>query len=205
MLMEAAQKGKREQLIVFSLLAVFLLILAGKLKEKLGQPSMLQPAQALTPGLSDGGLGAAIRGFRDRLDTVQDEAAHPMSLGVMNAPVAYTADGLRDPFSSLLPEIPKEPPAPAGRMQRDLEAAQLPAPSLSAMKVSGWIVGVERPVAIVDRQVVRVGDVIKGGRIVSISPEGVLIQVGKTVVRLPASSAVVQHDSAAWHRLPVNK
>ena len=89
---------------------------------------------------------------------------------------SYTAQGLRDPLKSLLPE-PKPAPSTPGAMAtgQDAGAAQTPPPPPPALQVQGVVWGGEMPRAIINEHVYGIDDVIEGATIVSIDSRGVTL------------------------------
>jgi hypothetical protein len=79
--------------------------------------------------------------------------------------VEYTADNLRDPF-----EV--EPIEEEDKVVSPPIASQPPLPSLN---IQGIIWGSELPQAIINNQVVKIGDVVQGARIVDISQAGITV------------------------------
>jgi hypothetical protein len=83
--------------------------------------------------------------------------------------VDYTASGLRDPFE---PESAEE----EGEENKDNQTSQaLPQEPLPRLNIQGIVWGGELPQAIINGQVVKIGDRIEGVRIVDISKEGISV------------------------------
>ena len=78
----------------------------------------------------------------------------------------YTAQGLRDPFSSLIPE-------------EVIEIEEIPISELRVFlpefNIEGLVWGTPHPQAIIEGKVVKIGDTIEGAKIISISKSGIEI------------------------------
>ena len=159
--MDAATKTKREQQIVVALAVIFLVALAVNLKGRVA-PSlpgpMTLPANQELPDVSH-----SIRGFRDRLASIQESAANPPNNEEAPAAlIAYTAEGLRDPLISLLPQPTQKQAALPGSMpgnplaqspQTSMAQASQQALTPPRVTVQGIIFGTARPQALIDRRV----------------------------------------------------
>lgn len=74
--------------------------------------------------------------------------------------VKYLGDQYRDPLKSVLPQSPKKRPS--------LE-----------LNVQGIIWGSDTPSAIINGEVMNVGDTIQGAKIVKINKKGIVVSVGE--------------------------
>ena len=106
-----------------------------------------------------------------------------MELQPANQTESY--DNLKDPFDPYLPADQSgavssvSPPSPAGFSS--LGEPALPEEKeekfdYSALKVSGFVWGTDKPKAIIDDKVVGKGDVVKDAEILNISKEGILFK-----------------------------
>ena len=102
---------------------------------------------------------------------------------VMDQPTASTLN----PFESQLPVI--EPPAPKpltpaeGKVESPEvkgggqdKAAALPKPPLPALNITGLVWGSKKPQAIINGEIIKVGDTISGVKIVSIKKQSIEIE-----------------------------
>lgn len=80
--------------------------------------------------------------------------------GSLAGAVEYNTTADRDPFASLLPS------------DLDVVTDSVPLPDLS---MEGLVWGSERPTAIINGKVVRVGEEISGAKVVEINKEGVTV------------------------------
>lgn len=111
-----------------------------------------------------------------------EEAAAEAPEGVIVRPVVeYKSGKLRDPFRTYFvkEEAKKEVPQ---------ESTDLPKPELdlSKLKVQGIIWGVRNPQAIINDQVLKIGDLIEGAQVVSIEKKGITISFYGAIFDLAA-------------------
>lgn len=85
-------------------------------------------------------------------------------VGISNA-TSYNADGYRDPF---MPQIKKEE-----KKKESVDSYAGTEVALPDFVIQGMVWSSDNPQAIIDGQVLRIGDEIKGAKILSISKEGV--------------------------------
>ncbi len=116
----------------------------------------------------------------------EDNEKHDRSIsGMVARPVIkYVPTGARDPFVSLIKKDPHE-----GTAVVSAEIQVVP-PSLT---VQGIIWGGAVPQAIIDNQVVRVGDTLKNARITAIAPQGITFVYMEHVFNLAAPSHPAVH------------
>ena len=101
---------------------------------------------------------------------------------------AYDAESLRDPMKSLLPQ-PTAVQATSSQGQKVI-AAPPPAPTPPKGALQGMVWGTGNPQAIIDGEVYRVGDMMKGAKIVAITPDGVTVETqGTSFVLKPATAS----------------
>ena len=101
---------------------------------------------------------------------------------------SYDAEGLRDPMKSLLPQ-PAVVQMSSPQGQKSV-AAPPPAPTAPTGALQGMVWGTgSAPHAIIDGEVYRVGDMMKGAKIVAITPDGVTVETqGTSFVLKPATA-----------------
>ena len=94
--------------------------------------------------------------------------------------VEYKSGKLRDPFKTYLI---KEDPKPVLEENTDSAKPQL---NLSKLKVQGIIWGVKTPQAIINNQVLTLGDLIEGAEILSIDKKGITLSYNGAIIDLTA-------------------
>lgn len=170
--MDAVQKAKFEQRMVLLLLVIFVAALFHTLK-RLGVLGGKQ-----TPGTPPGALATTIQQLQQHEETIQQMEQGATSTILV---VEYTAEGVRDPLTSLLAGPAPKPPSssaasPAGAPSGGSAGAGA-VPTPPTVTIQGIIVG-ERPQAIIDRTLYQVGDMVQGvARIVAIDRSGVILEV----------------------------
>jgi hypothetical protein len=111
------------------------------------------------------------------------EEAAP-DLAIVRSGVKYESGKMRDPFRTyLIEEVPQEVL---------LENADLVIPELdlSKLKVQGIIWGVKTPQAIINDQVLMIGDLIEGAEILSIEKKGITLSFNGVISNLSAPGQV---------------
>jgi hypothetical protein len=99
--------------------------------------------------------------------------------------LVYDAGELKDPFDDFLPKVK---PKPSSRMPG--VGTEMPAVPLPSFSVQGLIWGGSMPQAVIDGQVLKVGDTIQDAEIVEINKDGVKLLYNKKIYKLgPPSSA----------------
>lgn len=94
--------------------------------------------------------------------------------------IKYKSSLLRDPFSTyLVKELKTEVSSPVGK-----ELLATPGIDLDSLKVQGIVWGGEMPQAIINNEVLSVGDVINGAKIISIDKKGINFDSSGEVVSL---------------------
>ena len=92
--------------------------------------------------------------------------------GFVQAKVKYTGDKFRDPFESYLVQFSQE--------------KEIPSQEFEKLQVKGVIWGSDRPLAIINNKVYKVGDSILGAKIVEINKRGILLDYkGKVYILKP--------------------
>jgi len=110
--------------------------------------------------------------------------APPIAEDVAEAPIAYTAQEMRDPFTSLLPAS-----APASRKHAPkpvvVEDVETPAPDLL---IQGLMWGGTQPKAIIYGKVYGLGEEVQGVKIIAIDQRGVTIDHHGSSISYPVSA-----------------
>ena len=198
--MDDTRKTKVEQRLALGLLVVFGCVMVGALRSLgvLGRRNpQAEPLSRVAAGLqgeAPEGLTRLHERLTDARSKVSEAFANAVGSGETPVQYTYTASKLRDPLVSLLPaeQVPQ------------LSAAQQPSvataapPQAPTVTVHGMIWGGLRPQALIDGQLYKIGDVVQGARIVSITQEGVTVAIRKATFLLrpaPASptSLLVDH------------
>lgn len=185
--MDAAKKAAREKQIVIGLVALFAVTFVmgpmktlGWFKPRPGPASGMETVTISKP------IGAVMEDFWKRVNPEVGPEARGSTVG-SEAPAAYTAHKLRDPFKSLLPQAsggaedlradPPVSPAPP--------PPKRPAPELH---VEGLVWGGPTPSAIIDGEVYRVGDALQDDTIIAITRRGVTLEhEGDRILYPPAA------------------
>lgn len=94
----------------------------------------------------------------------------------------YTAETLRDPFKSWIPEEAK-----VVTIENGASSLKLP-----ALTVQGIIVHSSKPTAIINNQVVGVGDVISEVKITEIKKEGITVMYQGQIFTIPSPSSIIK-------------
>lgn len=176
--MNAQQKTQLEQRAVIGLALVFLAaLLFGPARKMLFPQQAKLPAPQLPATPVPGSLPTLMKQYQDRLDPLMDEP-EPVRLAASAAQIGYSAQYLRDPFLSLLPQ---ESAAQIAERVAGAAASPYPAPPQRptpppVIKLQGVIWGGPAPKAIVEGQLCGIGDVIKGAKIVGIDRQGITIE-----------------------------
>ena len=102
---------------------------------------------------------------------------------IKRPPLKYEASDLKDPFEDALPK----PDKPVKPITGPVGPA---AATLPAMEVQGLVWGGSMPQAIIDGQVLKVGDTIKNVEILEINKDGIKVLYNSKLYKLsPPSSA----------------
>ncbi|MFA5116291.1 MAG: hypothetical protein WC486_03315 [Candidatus Omnitrophota bacterium] len=106
--------------------------------------------------------------------------------------LVYDAADLKDPFDDFLPKAKVKPSSKISGIGTEQQAAPLP-----SFTVQGLIWGGSLPQAVIDDQVVKVGDVIQDAEIVEISKEGIKVLYNKKIHKLaPPSSSIADANTS---------
>lgn len=97
--------------------------------------------------------------------------------------IDYTAQDLRDPFSSVIPEIFVEPEVKEDLLEEIIETPV----SLPGLDIQAVVWGSLIPQAIINGEILRVGDTIEGAKITNITKEGIDIIYKGRIFNLPSS------------------
>ena len=115
----------------------------------------------------------------------QVEAGVSGASGSRRAPAeTYTAQGLRDPLKSLLPEVAFQPPADSETTNEPKASA--PTPQLPSLSIQGLWWGPPTPRAIVNGKVYGIGDRVEGATITAIERDGLTVDYAGTMVKVRA-------------------
>lgn len=114
-----------------------------------------------------------------KLISAQPSVAENMAIA--RPAVEYKSEEFRDPFQAL---ISKEKPKFV--TEENAQAAQEKGLDLSLLKVQGIIWGAKLPQAIINDQVLTIGDFIQGAEILNIEQNGVTLIFSGTVLNLAA-------------------
>jgi hypothetical protein len=115
-------------------------------------------------------------------------AVETASSGIITRPVIeYKSSSLRDPFSTY---FTKEEPKAATQVSNN---SMKPALDITKLRVQGIIWGVKNPQAIINDQVLSIGNTIEGAEILSIEKKGITLSSNGVVFDLvaPGQSAVL--------------
>ena len=177
--MDPAKKTVIEQRVVIGLAGVFVVALCAGPLRSLGWFTRKAAA-----------IGAGELRQRTEPEAKTQEPAPVAAGGAL-----YTAQHLRDPLASLLPQRPavvSAAPVPAaGEQPRPGSAAPNAAQSLlpPVLRVQGLVWGEAEPKAIIDGRIYDVDDQVGGGTIVGIDHRGVVLEFqGKLLAYQPSSS-----------------
>mgnify|MGYP001562318035 CR=1 FL=1 len=191
--MDAAKKAELEKRIIMGLAGVFAVtFFIGPLRS-LGLFTRTAPV-ATGSGTQDKvdlsqSLGTLLRQGPQRVaqQAAQLDASSQATAAPVSAP-RYTAQHLRDPLASLLPDG-KSPSGSSTAQVAASPGSQAGSASLPPkLEVQGMVWGGAEPQAIIDGRVYGIGDVVGGGRILAIDREGVMIEYqGQTQRYGPAS------------------
>ena len=188
MSMDPAKKAQFEQRAILALLAVFLVVLVGALKNMGMLRGGLAPAAHTAALVQQVDVSKTLpETFKEhwqRMEPapeVQTQALRPAS-AASSAPL-YTAHHLRNPLESLLPELPTTQATDTSPAQRQRKP-ETPLPSL---RVEGLWWEAQQPRAIINGEVYQIGDQVSGATITAIGRDGVtfefdgrLVEVGIT-------------------------
>ncbi len=178
-MMDVAKKTQREQYIIVGLLVLFAVTFVTGPMKHLG---FFRKPQNPTPP-------ATIKFSRPLTETLK-EHERQMEVVQVVQPAAgstkptgepkYTAQTLRDPLKSLLPAVTSSTPTPGGP---PTPTAQEPAP-FNPPLVQGMWWGSSKPRAIINSQLLGVGDHIDGATIVAIGRDGVTLDHAGEIIRV---------------------
>jgi hypothetical protein len=192
--MDVAKKAKVEQFAIIGLLMLFALILAGSLK-KSGMFRGKQPAEP--EKIIQGTMPEMIQkarqevGLTDGPQVTTPEPQQNPSPSLLQ--YKYMASDKRDPLENLFPK-PEQPKEAIPEVESEVVEENLP-PKIPPLLVEGMIWGGNRPQAIINSKVYDVGDMVEGGKIVSIDTNGVKIDFNGYIINLDANSSKAK-DSA---------
>lgn len=186
--MDAAKKSQFEQRAVVGLLVLFAMTSWGALRKSGilrggAPPAPAAPIEKVS--LPADSLAQTIQQPWNRLEQQMEASAISAPATVISAkPASYSAQELRDPLKSLLPDsltqsasiIPPE--VEATDSMADVEPLHLD------LAVQGLWWGGPNPRAIINGDVYTIGDRVDGATIVAIDRRGVIVEAGGTTQRL---------------------
>jgi len=184
MAVDAAKKASVEKKIVLGLLGLFGLTLSGALRGVVGthgSSTVSAPVIASVATTPPPAQPLAIRHVMSQAikkveDAVAFETRSPAPSAERSGSTSerlYTAQALRDPMESLMPqELPKVAATPAAP-QYAPEAPPEPPP---ALRVRGVLWGGKDAQAIINDKVYRIGDMVAGVKILAIDRRGVTVE-----------------------------
>ncbi len=110
---------------------------------------------------------------------------------IIRSKLAYDPVVSTDPFDDFLPKVKKTPVRGSG-FGSEVQVAPLP-----AFNVQGIVWGGAVPQAVIDDQVVKIGDIVQDAEIVEISKDGIKVLYNKRIYKLgPPSSAVADANAS---------
>ena len=194
--MDAGKKVETEKRIVLGLAALFVVALClGPLK-RFGIGRRQRPPSLVTVPATgaSASLAETMQKHWHSVDAASPERKGSASpAGVPRTGPVYTAQNLRDPFQSLLPNAPVEnadgmgaAPKPQGTGARAVARPPAPPP---ALRVEGLIWGGSEPRAIIDGAVYTVHEAVHGMQILAIDHQGVTVAYDGKPVFYPAATA----------------
>ena len=183
--MDATKKAKLEQGIVLGLLALFLVTCAKHLKGLVLFRGAGVPQQAVSTERVDlsAPLTKTLDRHRQNLESETGAGVQPATKPNISAAATarYTAQQLRDPLQSLLPDAP----VVASPSETHVASAQpMDVANLQGLTVQGLWWGGSKPRAIISGHLYGVGDELQGGTITSIGRDGVVIAFRETTQHL---------------------
>jgi len=95
--------------------------------------------------------------------------------------IEYKAQDLKDPF-----QPPREEKKPEEEPKVEITPEVLPEIPLPALEIQGLVWGGNLAQAIINKKIVRTGDLIEGAQIIDINKEGVIISFNKREYNLPS-------------------
>ena len=186
---------ERRLIMVFALILLALLI-KGPLKGLFGSSAR----HAGAPAKAEAGSGLQMLAKKYSPKVEIDPAILPTTSQPREEPIAapaYTAQGLRDPFKSWLPDAPSSQSGESPKSVMVVPKAQLPT-APPELLIQGLMWGGPEPKAIIHGNVFGVGERVEGATILAIDHRGVTIEYQGTSISYPVAAPA----SAASRRLP---
>ena len=186
--MDASKKAAPEKKAVLGLAGVFVIVLiAGPLRNAglFSRPALVTSVASPTETVDmSKPISTVLKEHRQELEN-GPQIAEPAAVvaNLPQLPPTYTAQDLRDPMKSFLPEPPKSEVA-----QVQLEQASPPPPP-PALRIQGLLWGGAEAQAIINDRVYKVGDLVQGTKILEINRSGVTVEhLGQPVFYAPTRS-----------------
>lgn len=203
--MDAAKKAALEKRVVIGLAGLFVAtFLIGPMRNM----GWFAPPRPTVPAETPSGKVHMTQSLEtvltDRLKRMEPDpiAAEPPPAApeAATAPAAYTAQTLRDPFKSLLPE--NAPAAGANGQTLAVGPNQIPVKGPApALRIQGLLWGGVKPQAIINNRVYGIDEQIEGAKIVSIDRHGVMVDyLGARLFYTPSSAGMPQWDGPQTHQ-----
>lgn len=198
--MEAAKKAALEKRLIVGLVCLFGVTFTVGLKN-LGVFGRATPKTPITSAQEQvripGTLVETMQGHWKSLEPSEPTATpRAQPLGRLSGPLAYTAQELRDPLKSLLPELPSPAArAAAGGQHGTPQPAPVKRPP--ALTVRGVVWGGSEPEAIINDEVYRVGDTVESAKILSIDQAGVTIEHDGAPAFYPTAAPLTAGSSSS--------
>lgn len=200
---DAAKKARFEQRAVLGLLVVFLVVLAGSLKNVGLLRGRRAPAPQTVAFIQHVDVSKTLpETFKEhwqRMEPQQEVATQTLrpASAALSAPL-YNAHDLRDPLESLLPEVPKAPVEEAAANAHQPLHVERPMPSL---RVEGLWWETQQPRAIINGEVYGIGDQVSGATIRAIGRDGVTLEFDGRFVQVEMAtgkSGGVGSQTSQW-------
>jgi len=95
--------------------------------------------------------------------------------------IEYKAQDLKDPF-----QPPREEKKPEEEPKTEITPEVIPEIPLPSLEIQGLVWGGNLAQAIINKKIIRIGDMIEGARIIDINKEGIIISFNKREYNLPS-------------------
>ena len=95
--------------------------------------------------------------------------------------IEYKAQDLKDPF-----QPPREEKKPEEEPKAEITPEVMPEIPLPSLEIQGLVWGGNLAQGIINKKIVRIGDMIEGAQIIDINKEGVIISFNKREYNLPS-------------------
>ena len=99
--------------------------------------------------------------------------------------IEYKAQDLKDPF-----QPPREEKKPEEEPEAEIMPEVIPEIPLPFLEIKGLVWGGNLPQAIINKKIVKIGDIIEGAQVIDINKAGVIISFNKREYNLPSPCIV---------------